>query len=109
MVKKVLKWLVRAILGIIVLVLHAYGGFHLWEYVTGGKYIKDLKRMTPSKHKSLIKMNGKNNPYSGSARLNTTIQLLPVTELFEMNDEGKPYVQYTVFVRNSDWAEPMEE
>jgi hypothetical protein len=24
-----------------------------------------------------------------------------------MNDKGKPYAQYTIFVRNSDWAAPM--
>jgi hypothetical protein len=40
--------------------------------------------------------------------MNKTIQLLPVTDLMEMTDKGKAYVQYTVFVRNSDWAEPME-
>ncbi len=71
--------------------------------------IKDLKRMTSEKQKSLIKMNGQNNPYAHSNRLNTSFQLLPVTDLFEMTDKGKPYVQYTVFVRNSDWAEPMNE
>ena len=77
----------------------------LFMYIYG---IKDFKRMTPENHKSFIKMNGENNPYSGSSRLNTTIQLLPVTDLFEMTDKGKPYIQYTIFVRNSDWAEPMK-
>jgi len=71
--------------------------------------IKDFKRMTPENSKSLIKMNAENSPYSQSNRMNTTFQLLPVTDLFEMNDKGKPYIQYTIFVRNSDWAEPMSE
>jgi hypothetical protein len=71
--------------------------------------IKDLKRMTGKQQKSLIKMNGIDNPYANSNRLNTSFQILPVTDLFEMTDKGKPYIQYTVFVRNSDWAEPMEE
>ncbi len=71
--------------------------------------IKDFKRMTPLNSKSLVKMNGNDSPYSGSNRLNTTIQLLPVTDIFEMTDKGKPYAQYTIFVRNSDWAEPMKE
>jgi uncharacterized iron-regulated protein len=71
--------------------------------------VKDFKRITPLKNKSLIKMNGDDSPYSNSSRLNTTIQLLPVTDVFKMTDKGKPYVQYTVFVRNSDWAEPMKE
>lgn len=71
--------------------------------------IKDFKRMTQENQKSMIKMNGENNPYSNSNRLNTTFQILPVTDLFEMTDKGKPYVQYTIFVRNSDWAEPMQE
>lgn len=75
-------------------------------YVYG---IKDFKRMTQEKHKSIIKMNGENNPYSNTNRLNTSFQILPVTNLWEMTDKGKPYVQYTVFVRNSDWAEPMHK
>lgn len=78
----------------------------LFVYIYG---VKDFKRMTPEHHKSLIKMNAPDSPYDDSNRLNTTIQLLPVTDVFEMNEEGKPYVQYTVFVRNSDWAAPMEE
>jgi len=70
--------------------------------------IKDFKRMTPEHHKSLIKMNAEPNPYAETTRMLTTFQVLPVTDLFEMNDAGKPYTQYTLFVRNSDWAEPME-
>ena len=75
----------------------------LFMYIIG---IKDFKRSTPEYHKSLIKMNSENSPYSNSGRLNNTIQILPVAEKFEFNEKGKPYVQYTVFVRNSDWAEP---
>jgi len=78
----------------------------LFVYIYG---VKDFKRMTPEHHKSLIKMNGDDSPYATSSRMTTTIQLLPVTEKMEMNDKGKPYVQYTVFVRNSDWAEPDEQ
>jgi hypothetical protein len=70
--------------------------------------IKDFKRMTPEHQKSLVKMDGKNSPYSNTVRMNKTIQLLPLTDIFEITDKGKPYVQYTVFIRNSDWAEPME-
>ncbi len=70
--------------------------------------IKDFKRVTPEYHKTIFKMNAANSPYANSSRLSTSFQLLPVTNLFKMNDKGKPYVQYTVFVRNSDWAEPME-
>jgi hypothetical protein len=69
--------------------------------------IQDFKRMTPPYHKSLIKLNGTDSPYSKTMRLNKTIQLLPVTDVFKMTEEGREYVQYTVFVRNSDWAEPM--
>lgn len=77
----------------------------LFMYIVG---IKDFKRMTPEYHKSLIKMDRPDSPYSNTIRMNKTIQLLPVTDLMEMTDKGKAYVQYTVFVRNSDWAEPME-
>jgi hypothetical protein len=77
----------------------------LFMYIVG---IKDFKRMTPEHHKSLIKMDSPDSPYSNTIRMNKTIQLLPVTDLMEMTDQGKPYIQYTVFVRNSDWAEPME-
>jgi len=68
--------------------------------------IQDFKRLCPEHHKSLIKLNSEDSPYANSNRLMTTIQLLPVTNLFEMNEKGKPYVQYTVFARNSDWAKP---
>jgi hypothetical protein len=78
----------------------------LFMYIYG---VKDFKRMTPENSKSLIKMNGSESPYENSSRLNTSIQILPVADKMEMTDEGKPYVQYTVFVRNSDWAEPMEQ
>ena len=75
----------------------------LFVYIYG---IKDFKRMTPEYHKSLVKMNSKNSPYATSNRMSKTIQLLPVADKFEFNEKGKAYVQYTVFVRNSDWAEP---
>lgn len=75
----------------------------LFLYIYG---IKDFKRLTPEYHKSLVKMNAENSPYSTSNRMSKTIQLLPVAEKFEFDEKGKPYVQYTVFVRNSDWAEP---
>lgn len=71
--------------------------------------IMDFKRMTPENSKSLVKMNGEDSPYSGSNRMSKSFQLLPVTDLFKMTDKGKPYVQYSIFVRNSDWAEPMED
>jgi hypothetical protein len=75
----------------------------LFMYIYG---IKDFKRMTPENYKSLVKMNAENSPYAKSSRLNKTIQLLPVAQKFKFNEKGKPYVQYTVFIRNSDWAEP---
>lgn len=77
----------------------------LFVYIYG---IRDFKRMTPEYHKSLVKMNAENSPYAKSNRMIRTIQLLPVTEKMEFNEKGKAYVQYTVFVRNSDWAEPEE-
>ena len=76
----------------------------LFVYIVG---IKDFKRMTPEFHKSLIKMNKEDNPYANTSRLNKTIQLLPVTDVLELTDKGEAYFQYTLFVRNSDWAEPM--
>lgn len=77
----------------------------LFVYIYG---IKDFKRMTPEYHKSLVKMNADNSPYATSNRMNTVIQILPVADKFEFNEKGKPYIQYTVFVRNSDWAEPYQ-
>jgi hypothetical protein len=73
-------------------------------YIVG---IKDFKRMTPEFHKSLIKLNSEDSPYDGSSRMSTTIQLLPFGEKMNFNEKGKAYTQYTVFVRNSDWAEPV--
>ena len=77
----------------------------LFMYIYG---IRDFKRTTKENQKSIIKMNGANSPYSNSNRLSTTFQILPVTDLFELTDKGKPYTQYTIIVRNSDWAEPMD-
>lgn len=79
----------------------------LFMYLYG---IMDFKRTTDEHHKSIIKMNNNdNNPYENSNRMTNSFQILPVTELWEMTDKGKPYTQYTIFVRNSDWAEPMKE
>src|SRR5690606_1159243 len=50
----------------------------LFIYVYG---IKDFKRMTPEHHKSLIKMNADDSPYSDSKRMNINFQILPVTDL----------------------------
>tara|TARA_R110002049_G_scaffold294590_5_gene481306 strand:+ start:5843 stop:7042 length:1200 start_codon:yes stop_codon:yes gene_type:complete len=77
----------------------------LFMYIYG---IKDFTRATDPNTQSLIKMNGDDSPYGSSSRLVKTFQLLPVTDLMEMTDAGKEYVQYTIFVRNSDWAEPMD-
>jgi hypothetical protein len=77
----------------------------LFLYIYG---IKDFKRMTPEHHKSLVKMDAEDSPYATSDRMNKTIQILPVSDKFEFNEKGKPYVQYTVFVRNSDWAVPEQ-
>lgn len=77
----------------------------LFIYMVG---VKDFKRMTPKYHKSLIKMNGENSPYGNNMRLNKTIQLLPVTPKIEITDKGKAYFTHTLFIRNSDWAAPIE-
>lgn len=69
--------------------------------------IKDFKRTTGKNKKSIVKMNGDNNPYAESNRMTQSYQILPVTDIWEMTDKGKAYSQYTIFVRNSDWAEPM--
>ena len=71
--------------------------------------IQDFKRTTPENNKSLVKLNAENNPYSETNRLTSTFKILPIIPDFKMTDKGKPYVQYTVFVRNSDWAEPYEK
>ena len=79
----------------------------LFMYIYG---IMDFKRTTSEHYKSIIKMNSsENNPYENSSRMAKSFQILPVTELWEMTDKGKPYTQYTIFVRNSDWAEPERD
>ena len=75
----------------------------LFIYIYG---IQDFKRFTPENCKSLIQLTGTNSPYEGSNRMATTIQILPVTDKMVFNEEGKDYVQFTVFIRNSDWAKP---
>lgn len=54
--------------------------------------IQDFKRMTPENHKSLVKLNGNNNPYSETERLSSTFKILPIIPAFEMIDKRKPFV-----------------
>jgi hypothetical protein len=42
MIRKIFKWSFKILTGIILIAALFYGGFHLWEYATGGKYIKYL-------------------------------------------------------------------
>jgi uncharacterized iron-regulated protein len=42
MIKRFFKWTLRIILGLLLLIALLYGGFHLLEYATGGKYVKYL-------------------------------------------------------------------
>ncbi|MGB0404454.1 MAG: hypothetical protein ACPGEG_10180 [Salibacteraceae bacterium] len=76
----------------------------LFMYIWG---IQDFKRSTPEFHKSLINMSAEPNPYGNTNRLNSNFQIFPVVDMFELNDPGKKYTHYSVFVRNSDWAEPF--
>ncbi len=78
----------------------------LFMYIYG---VNDFKRMTPESHKSPLKLNGADSPYGNSCRLNTTIKVLPIIPDMDLDDEGSEYVQYTVFVRNGDWAQPVSE
>ncbi len=78
----------------------------LFMYLYG---IKDFKRTTEPNTQSIIKLNNLDSPYGNSSRMIKAYQLLPVTDLMEMTEPGKEYAQYTVFVRNSDWAEPMRK
>jgi hypothetical protein len=43
MIKKISRTILKLILGIVLLIAIAYGTFHLWEYTTGGEYVKYLK------------------------------------------------------------------
>ncbi len=77
----------------------------LFMYLVG---IKDFKRMTPENYKSMVKLNSDDNHYSNTIRLDKAIQLLQVTDLLEFDVKEKPYTQYSIFVRNYDWAQPIE-
>lgn len=44
MIKKLLKISFKFILVVLVLLAISYGGFHLWEYATGGKYVNFLSK-----------------------------------------------------------------
>ncbi|NQZ43577.1 MAG: hypothetical protein HRT65_04650 [Flavobacteriaceae bacterium] len=76
----------------------------LTTYIVG---VRDLKRITPPRHLSLVKLNGTDSPFAQSTRLQRIIKLLPLSQDFTMTEKGRPYVQYAIFVRHSDWAEPM--
>lgn len=77
----------------------------LFMYLVG---IKDFKRMTPENYKSMVKLNSDDSHYSNTIRLDKAIQLLQVTDLLEFDVKEKPYTQYSIFVRNYDWAQPIE-
>jgi hypothetical protein len=51
--------------------------------------VQDFKRMKNNNEKSFIKFIRENSPCEGSYQMNTTIQLLPVTDVMEMTDEWK--------------------
>ena len=76
----------------------------LFMYLFG---VKDLKRVTPKYHKAIIKLDGPDNPYANSGRLQSTFRLVPVQPKTVMDEPGKVYAQYMIFVRNSPWAEPV--
>ena len=79
---------------------------NIWfMYIYG---VGDFKRVTDENQKSIYKMNADNNPYANTSRLTKTFRVFPLFPTFEMTEKGKPYIQYTIFVRNSEWAEPFE-
>jgi hypothetical protein len=43
MIKRILKMVLKGIIGLSLIIGILYGGFHLWEYSTGGKYVDYLK------------------------------------------------------------------
>lgn len=70
--------------------------------------INDLKRVTKKHTKSIIKFNGKDTPYYKSNRLKSAYQIFSFAGKMDFTEKGKEYMQYTIFVRNSEWAEPMK-
>ncbi|WP_445385861.1 hypothetical protein ACT6NV_03375 [Robiginitalea sp. IMCC44478] len=82
---------------------------NIWlSYLYG---IEDLKRVTDKESKTIFKLNAEDSPYKSSDRLFRMFKILPVGQVI---NAGKGFnttdlAQYLIFVRNSDWAEPIQD
>ncbi|NQZ78427.1 MAG: hypothetical protein HRT61_20305, partial [Ekhidna sp.] len=59
--------------------------------------------------KSIIKVDGAKTPYKDSNRLATMSKILPMGSVIKAHPDYSTadYYQYLIFVRNSDWAQPL--
>ena len=81
---------------------------NIWlSYMYG---IEDLKNVTEERTKTIIKLDGENSPYFKSNRLFRMFKLLPIGQVINAQEGSSTtdYGQYVIFVRNSDWAEPLK-
>ena len=79
--------------------------------------IEDVKRVTEPYTKTLFKLdaktqnaNAKGSPYHESNRMFRMFHLFPVGNIANAQENAvtTDYGQYVIFIRNSDWAEPIE-
>ena len=78
----------------------------LTSYLHG---IEDLKRVTHPHSKTIVRFTGTDSPYTKSQRLFSMSHVLPVGQLINAAEgySTADYGQYLIFIRNSDWAEPL--
>lgn len=81
---------------------------NIWlSYLFG---VEDLKRITNRHSTTIFKLNGEDSPYRGSKRLFSMMQLIPMGQILEAGTDysSADYSDYVIFVRDSDWAEPIK-
>ncbi len=71
--------------------------------------VNDLIELTSPRSKSIVRLDGINTPYDQTNRLSNMTKILPIGAALKAKDgySTTDYYQYLIFVRNSDWAEPM--
>jgi hypothetical protein len=74
--------------------------------------INDLKKVTAENTNTFFEINNTNSPYRKSLRLVESLGVFSLAsgmKITAKNTATTDYVQGIILIRNSDWAEPMEE
>jgi len=93
--RKILKWSFKTLIGLILLTALFYGGFHIWEYTTGGKYIKYL-----SENSETIPLDS-NFTYNALVKDIAQKQLILVGEIHGFDEPAKFDIDFFKFLHEN--------